>query len=253
LEASVVRVLVVDDYEPFRRFVCSTLGRRQDLQVIGEVSDGLEAVHKAERLRPDLVLLDLGLPILNGIEAAQRIRMLSPDSKILFVSQESSSAVVQEALGAGACGYVIKTDARSELLTAVDAVLLGEQFLGCRFSSHDFSRATNVAAHEGLRSNSVCAPPEQNIQIASRHEAGFYSDDRCFLDDLTPFIGAALKSGNAAIVAGPSHTGTVFFCDCKSSTWISMLLLSCVDILLWMLLTRSRHSCSEVCLIQSDV
>jgi DNA-binding NarL/FixJ family response regulator len=201
LEASVVRVLVVDDYEPFRRFVCSTLGRRRDLQVIGEASDGLEAVQKAERLRPDLILLDLGLPTLNGIEAAQRIRTLSPESKILFVSQDSSADVVQEALASGACGYVIKIDATSELLTAVDVVLRGEQFLGGRFSSHDFTRATNFAPRQGIRSNSVFAPLEQNMRIVSRHEAGFYSDDRCFLDDLTQFIGAALKAGNAAIVA----------------------------------------------------
>jgi CheY-like chemotaxis protein len=169
------------------------------LRVIGEASDGLEAVQKAERLRPDLILLDLGLPTLNGIEAAQRIRMLSPESKLLFVSQDYSADVVQEALAAGACGYVIKTDARSELLTAIDVVLRGEQFLGRRFSSHDFTRATNFAPRQGVRS--VFAPLEQNMQIISRHEAGFYSDDRCFLDDITQFIGAALKAGNAAIVA----------------------------------------------------
>jgi CheY-like chemotaxis protein len=72
------RVLVVEDYEPFRRFVCSTLSKRPDLQIVGEVSDGLEAVLKARELRPDLILLDVGLPTLNGIEAARRIRELSP-------------------------------------------------------------------------------------------------------------------------------------------------------------------------------
>lgn len=84
-----VRVLVVDDYEPFRRFVCSTLRKRPELQIIGEASDGLEAVHKAEDMQPDLIVLDIGLPTLDGIEAARRIRKLSPQSKILFVSQES--------------------------------------------------------------------------------------------------------------------------------------------------------------------
>ena len=107
--SSIVRVLVVEDYEPFRRFVCSTLGKRPELQVIGEASDGLEAVQKAEELQPDLILLDVGLPSLSGIEAARRIRKLSPKSKILFVSQESSADVVQEALRIGALGYVAKT------------------------------------------------------------------------------------------------------------------------------------------------
>ncbi len=114
-----VRVLVVEDHELFRRFVCSTLGERSELQIIGEASDGLEAVRKAEELHPDLILLDIGLPSLNGIEAARRIHKLSPESKILFVSQESSVDVVREALGTGASGYVVKTDAGRELLEGV--------------------------------------------------------------------------------------------------------------------------------------
>ena len=115
METSSVRVLVVDDYEPFRRFICSTLRKRPALQIVGETSDGLEAVHKAEELQPDLIVLDIGLPTLNGIEAARRIRKLSPESKILFMSQESSADVVQEALALGALGYVVKAHAGSEL------------------------------------------------------------------------------------------------------------------------------------------
>ena len=134
LAASLVRVLVVDDYEPFRRFICSTLERRLELQIVSEVSDGLEAVQQAEELRPDLILLDIGLPSLNGIEAARRIRKVSPESKILFISQESSADVVQAALGLGALGYVVKTDAGTELLEAVNAVLRGEMFVGRRFA-----------------------------------------------------------------------------------------------------------------------
>ena len=122
METSTVRVLVVDDYEPFRRFVCSTLGKRLDLEVIGEASDGLEAVHKADDLQPDLILLDIGLPSLNGIEAARRIRKLSPESKILFLSQESSADVIEEALNSGGTGYVVKTNVGSELLDAIEAM-----------------------------------------------------------------------------------------------------------------------------------
>ena len=97
-----MRVFVVDDYEPFRRFVCATLGQMQDLQVIGEASDGLEAVRRAEELQPDLMVLDIGLPKLNGIEVARRMRKLCPECKMLFMSQESSADLVQEAFNLGA-------------------------------------------------------------------------------------------------------------------------------------------------------
>jgi DNA-binding NarL/FixJ family response regulator len=124
-----VRVLVVEDYAPFRRFVCSTLGRRPGLQVIGEASDGLEAVHKAQELKPDLILLDIGLPTLNGIEAAHRISMLVPSATVLFLSQQNDADVVATALSNGAGGYVLKLDANRELLLAVESVLRGQRFI----------------------------------------------------------------------------------------------------------------------------
>jgi DNA-binding NarL/FixJ family response regulator len=129
MSPSTIRVLVVDDYEPFRRFLCSVLGKNPALQIVCEVSDGLEAVQKAEELKPDLILLDIGLPTLNGIEVARRIRTLIPESKIIFVSQESSPDVVQAALSLGAWGYVVKAKAGTDLVAAVEAVLLGKRFV----------------------------------------------------------------------------------------------------------------------------
>jgi len=131
-----MRILVVDDYEPIRRFVCSTLKQKPGLQVIGEALDGLEAVRKAEELQPDLILLDIGLPTLDGIEVARRILERSPESKILFVSQESAADIVQEAFSLGALGYVVKIDAGSELLAAVDAVRRGSRFVSAKLVAH---------------------------------------------------------------------------------------------------------------------
>ena len=136
---SPMRVLVVEDFAPFWQFIRSTLAERPDVQVIGEVADGLEAVQKAELLEPDLVLLDIGLPTLNGIEAARQIRKLAPACKIIFVSQESSSEVVQEALKLGAWGYVVKTRAASDLLAAVDALLEGRQFVSVGLAIQNFN------------------------------------------------------------------------------------------------------------------
>src|SRR5208282_6779189 len=125
LQPTLVRILVVDDFGSIRQFVCEALGKRQHLQVVGEASDGLEAIQKAVELKPDLILLDIGLPTLNGMEAARQIRKLAPESKIIFVSQESSTDVMREALSLGAWGYVLKTRAGRDLLLAVEAVILG--------------------------------------------------------------------------------------------------------------------------------
>ena len=141
-DVSQVRVLVVEDFEPFRRFVCSMLGRRPEIQVVCEVSDGLEAVRKAAELQPDLIILDIGLPSLSGIEAARRIRSLSPNSKILFVSQESSTDVVEEAFSLGALGYVVKTHAGIELLAALEAVCQGRRFVSSGLLRHRSAGAT---------------------------------------------------------------------------------------------------------------
>lgn len=125
----VIRVMLVEDHEPFRRFISATLQAQEHLQVIDEQRNGLDAVVQAGILKPDLMVLDIGLPGLNGIEAARRIRDCTPGTKIIFLSQESSSDIVQEALNAGALGYVIKTEAEHELLDAIESVLEGKIFL----------------------------------------------------------------------------------------------------------------------------
>ena len=150
METPTVRVFIVDDYEPFRQFVRSTLGRRPDLQVIGEASDGLEAVRKAEELQPDLIVLDIGLPTLSGIEVARRIRKLCPKCKILFMSQEASVDVAQEAFRLGALGYVVKAHAGSELLASVEAVCQGRQFVSKGLSGYHWTRATGAQAQRGF-------------------------------------------------------------------------------------------------------
>jgi DNA-binding NarL/FixJ family response regulator len=125
-----VRILVVDEYEPFRRFVTLTLGTRPEFKIVGYVLDGAEAVRQAHELRPDLILLDVGLPSLNGIEAARQIRQCVPESKIIFVTQDLSDQAMREAFRLGALAYIVKSKAGAELLPAIDTVLAGGLFLG---------------------------------------------------------------------------------------------------------------------------
>lgn len=192
---SVFNVLVVEDFEPLRKVLCSTLRGRPELQVVGEASDGLEAVQKAEALQPDLILLDIGLPSLNGIEAARHIGRISPQSKILFVSQESSGVVAQEALRLGA-GYVVKAHAGTELLPAVDAVCQGERFISSGLVGFiGDAQAREISPHDALPST---APSKGKIPRG--HEVQFYADDTSLLVSFSGIIEAALEAENAVIV-----------------------------------------------------
>jgi DNA-binding NarL/FixJ family response regulator len=137
-----MRVLVIDDYEPWRRFTFSTLEKEPEVLVIGEVADGLEAVKQIQELQPELILLDISLPTLNGIEVARRIREVSPTSKILFVSENRSLDIAEEALSTGAGGYIVKSDAASELVPAVKAVLAGKRFISASLAGHFLVAAT---------------------------------------------------------------------------------------------------------------
>jgi DNA-binding NarL/FixJ family response regulator len=142
MEMSSRRVLVVEDFEPFQRFICSTLAERSELQVVDQVSDGLQAVRRAEELQPDLIVLDIGIPSLNGIEVARRVRKLSTQTKIVFLSQEFSADIVQEALRSGASGYVLKSQAGTDLLRALEAVREGRLFVSSLLLARDENSTT---------------------------------------------------------------------------------------------------------------
>ena len=146
---SLVRILIVDDFDLWKGFVLARLRERPDLTIAGFASDGLQAVQKAEELQPDLVLLDMMLPKLNGIEAAQHIRRVAPLAKILFVSSESDSESVQTAFQAGGSGYVSKMEAAAGLLAGIDAVLRGERFVSPGLAdSENVTHARNSAPED---------------------------------------------------------------------------------------------------------
>ena len=125
-----ITVLLVDDFGEFRAALSLLLKKKPELQIVAEASDGIEAVEKSRQLQPDVILLDIGLPRLNGIAAAQQIREVAPQSKIIFVTQETSADIMKEAIGSGGMGYVVKTTVESELLKAIDLALEGKHFIG---------------------------------------------------------------------------------------------------------------------------
>ena len=157
------------------------------LYVVVEAADGLAGLSKAQELQPDLVILDIGLPELNGIEVARTILKSAPATKIVFVSAQRSSDIVEEALRTGARGYVIKPDAGSELVAALRAILKGKRFI-----SANLVGVSRDSEHQD-------AIPSCH-QLPFNHEVGFYPEEQKLLDDLTSFVQTALQAENAAIV-----------------------------------------------------
>jgi DNA-binding NarL/FixJ family response regulator len=117
-----IRILVVDDHPIVRQGLRTLLEGREGWEVIGEASDGMEAVEKAGKLLPDVMVLDVTMPRMNGLEACRAIRRSLPKLEILFVTQHDSPQMMREALDAGARGYVVKSNAARDLLEAVEAV-----------------------------------------------------------------------------------------------------------------------------------
>lgn len=172
------RVLVVDDHAPWRQQLASLLQNTGDWPVIAEAADGAGAIAMAASLRPDLILLDVQLPTMNGIQTAARILESSPSVRILFLSGHKSWDVVTAALDTGALGYVLKIYAAHDLLPAMRAAMEGRRF---------------VSAVLGGRPHllGMPAPPH--------HEAGFYLDDTVLVDAYETFAADALAAGKAVV------------------------------------------------------
>jgi len=176
------------------------------LRIVGVASDGLEAIQKAGELQPDLILLDIGLPKVTGIVAARRIRNVAPKSKILFLSQELDLDVALAALSEGGHGFLVKSDAESELFAAVDEVMQGKKFVSRRLAGPAFAGEVDSPATGQHREEAIASPPAApplvRREVGRCHEVQFYSDDSLFLDGFARFLGAALKTGSPAVFIG---------------------------------------------------
>jgi len=172
-----LRVLVVEDHQRFRRVICELLQQRTDLQIVGEAADGLDAICQAEALRPDVVMLDIGLPLLSGIEVAGRIRAKVPDAKLMFVTNEPSLEVVEQAFRRGVHGYVYKPRVQRDLLPVLEAITRGGRFVSGGLER--IARGDSLASH--------------------RHDVVFCSSDAVLIGAFSRFMAGALREGNAVI------------------------------------------------------
>jgi DNA-binding NarL/FixJ family response regulator len=173
IRESAVRVLVVDDFELWRRHLVRQLTSRTDLLVVGEASDGPGALRKVEELAPALILLDVGLPGMDGIAVASAIVRASPKSNILIMSAHNSGAIVRAAFRAGARGYLSKSAAGRELIPAINAMVRGDLFVSGGIASDN-------------------APGEHAVQ--------FYADDGSLVASCCDLVVGALRNQHPVIV-----------------------------------------------------
>jgi len=203
LKTSTIRILLVDDFKPWREFIRSMLSGLSHFRFIAEAFDGEAAVISAHELQPDLVLLDVGLPSLNGIEACRQIRKLSPQSKILFISEHRSPDVVAEAMRAGGSGYVVKSYAGKDLLRAIVEVVEGGRFVSIL---DDLPNVVNPQRNNDLASRRVDARLRMtSSETEGHHHLSIYGGDEALVDGFASFAKCALTNQNPVIVAATAR------------------------------------------------
>jgi len=178
------RVLVVEDHEWWRRCLCDELEHTSQWEVAAAVADGVQAVHKARDLRPDIILLDVGLPGMDGLQAAQQILAHDPAARILFVTEQQSLDIAEAALSIGGRGFIAKSDVGRDLLPAMDAVINGERFVSTKMVGRGLEACGGSAA----------------TGMSRRHEAAFYTDESSLMEGYARFIEHALNAGDGLLM-----------------------------------------------------
>ena len=132
-----IRILVVDDFPQWQRFLRTKLESERNLRIIAVANNGLDGVQQAAELQPDLVLMDLSMPVMNGLDATRRIRKISPGTRIIFLTENPHRDLVLAAFEAGACGYILKSDSAADLVPGIRAVLENSRFVSASLRAGD--------------------------------------------------------------------------------------------------------------------
>jgi DNA-binding NarL/FixJ family response regulator len=190
------------EFHQFQTFIAPILQQRPNWHVVAVATEPSDAVRLARHLHPDLILLDLDLPRINGINAARQIRTVSRESQIVFLSRESSARVLRELFRFGVLGYVKKEYASSELIAAMEAVFQHRRFIGSGGASDELAGTGESRTERHIKEvlTEMASPSREKPISPPSHEIQFYSEDAVLLDRLGGFVEAALRAGHSAAV-----------------------------------------------------
>lgn len=158
-----MKIVLVDDHEIMREGMCALLQKRPDMQVVGQAADGRIAVTLVEELRPDIVIMDIGMPNLNGIDATQQMIANNPHLKVMALSTHSDGAIVARMIKAGATGYMLKESAFAELVNGLDAMMSGKTFLCSRIAKVVFSDYINMVTNPNWQGGDGLTSREREV------------------------------------------------------------------------------------------
>ena len=158
-----MKVILVDDHEIMREGMCALLKRHPDVEVVGQAADGRTAVELAEKLAPDVVIMDIGMPNLNGIEATRQMISKNPRLKVMALSTHSDGAIVAKMIKAGATGYMLKESAFSELMEGLNVMAEGKTYLCSKISKVVFSDYVDMLTHPRIDGSDGLSGREREV------------------------------------------------------------------------------------------
>ena len=161
-----IRILLTDDQALFREGLRTLLSLESDFEIVGEAANGAEAIEAARALRPDLVLMDLRMPVMGGVEATRRVREISPPSRVLVLTTFHEDEEIFDALRAGACGYLLKDTPSGKLAEAIRAAVRGESVLEPSVATKvvaEFNRLSGLRGTEGVATSTLLSARELDV------------------------------------------------------------------------------------------